>query len=426
MDAARPPLLSRYLEVRRRTERLAAPLSPEDQNLQSMETCSPVKWHRAHTTWFFETFLLSPQGHAPLHPEWGFLFNSYYEALGPRQARPRRGLLSRPSVEEIGLWRQQVDERMATLLEGLEQREKDAALIPLVELGLAHEEQHQELLLTDVLNAFSHNALKPAYAPSAPDGKLGPASEPAGPTSTKTALQWLRQEGGLVTQGAASAGFAFDNERPAHQVFLPTFQLASRLVSVRELKAFIREGGYRTPSLWLSEGLEWVRAEAREAPLYGRMEGESYVTFGLTGEREAADDEPAVHLSFYEADAIATFLDARLPTESEWEYVAAGAPVEGHLLESGPWHPTPPTGPDPAQLFGTAWEWTRSAYAPYPGFRPAAGAIGEYNGKFMVHQQVLRGGSYLTPPGHLRATYRNFWHPHVQFQVTGARLARDA
>ncbi|HLT30252.1 MAG TPA: ergothioneine biosynthesis protein EgtB [Myxococcaceae bacterium] len=426
MDAAPKTLLSRYLEVRRRTERLAEPLSPEDQNLQSMPECSPVKWHRAHTTWFFETFLLGPRGQPPIHPEWGFLYNSYYEALGPRQSRPQRSLLSRPSAEEIARWRRQIDERMAPLLEGLEDREEDAALIPLVELGLAHEEQHQELLLTDVLNAFSHNALKPAYAPPASDTVPDTPALRSPSDAPVSAMRWLPQEGGLVTRGASGDGFAFDNERPAHRVFLQPYQLASRLVSVAELKAFIREGGYHTPSLWLSEGLEWVRAGGREAPLYGRMEGEAYVVFGLTGEREAGDDEPAVHLSFYEADAIATFLGARLPTEAEWEHVAQALPVEGHLLESGPWHATPPRGPGPSQLFGTAWEWTRSAYAPYPGFRPAAGAIGEYNGKFMVHQQVLRGGSYLTPPGHVRATYRNFWHPHVQFQVTGARLARDA
>jgi len=329
-------------------------------------------------------------------------------------------MLSRPGVEEIAAWRRVVDGRMVTLLEGLDPESLEA-LRPLVELGLAHEEQHQELLLTDVLHALSQNPLQPAYAEAS---QPAPASAPV----ADGALTWHAYEGGLVELGASPAeGFSFDNESPRHQAYLAPYRLAHRPVSVRELKGFLAEGGYRTPSLWLSEGLEWVRREQITGPLHGRLEGGAWVTFGLTGEREAHDDEPVVHLSFYEAEALATFLGARLPTEAEWEHAARQVPVTGHLLETGPLHALPSPGPDrtPGQLFGTAWEWTRSSYEPYPGFRAAAGAVGEYNGKFMVNQRVLRGGSYLTPPGHVRATYRNFWHPHVRFQVATVRLARD-
>jgi ergothioneine biosynthesis protein EgtB len=409
-------LIARFQSVRRCTEALAAPLSPEDQMLQSMPDCSPTRWHRAHTTWFFETFILQPRGVAPYNPRWGYLFNSYYEAVGPRYARPRRGMISRPSVAEVGDYRRVIDEHMSALLERATDEDL-GALGALIELGLAHEEQHQELILTDILHALHENPLRPAYR--------APASAPA--RGEVSPLDFIAFEGGLVEVGARDdrGGFVFDNEAPRHRVWLDPFALSTRLVTVGEVKAFIREGGYRTPSLWLSEGREWARANDIKAPSYARVEGEDYVVFGLEGERVASDDEPAAHLSFYEADALAQFLGARLPTEFEWEHAARNTPIAGHFLDDT-LRPLAARGDGLRQLWGDAWEWTRSSYEPYPGYAPSAGAIGEYNGKFMVNQRVLRGGSYLTPPGHVRLTYRNFWHPHIRFQATGVRLARGA
>ena len=408
--------IARFQSVRRCTEALAAPLSAEDQMLQSMPDCSPTRWHRAHTTWFFETFILQPRGVAPYNPRWGYLFNSYYEAVGPRYARPRRGMISRPSVAEVGEYRRVIDERMTDLLERATVEDL-RALGPLLDLGLAHEEQHQELILTDILHALHENPLRPAYR--------APTSAPSGGASSP--LDFVAFEGGLVEVGTPDDrdGFVFDNETPRHRVWLDPFALSTRLVTVGEVKAFIREGGYRAPSLWLSEGLEWARVNDIKAPSYARMEGEDYVVFSLEGERVASDDEPAAHLSFYEADAIAQFLGARLPTEFEWEHAARNTPVAGHFLDDT-LRPLAARGDGLRQLWGDAWEWTRSSYEPYPGYAPAAGALGEYNGKFMVNQRVLRGGSYLTPPGHVRLTYRNFWHPHTRFQATGVRLARGA
>ena len=430
MTDPRAALVEDYTRTRLRTEQLAAPLSPEDQALQSMPSASPVKWHRAHTTWFFETFILGPRGTPPFDARWGTLFNSYYEALGPRHARPKRGLLSRPSVAEIAAYRAAVDGRMVELLQTADARLL-AELSPLVRLGIAHEEQHQELILTDVLHALSENPLRPAYRGVHP---LSSATAPA----DEAPLRFIPFDGGLHAIGATGdEPFAFDNEGPRHKCWVEPFALADRLVTVREARAFLQDGGYDTASLWLSEGWDFVQTHGVVAPLYARVEAGAWIVYGLDGEREAQPDEPVAHLTYYEADAIARWLGARLPTEAEWELaceVAASSQADGNLLHTAALRPLAVRALDvaresvkhgPRQLYGDTWEWTRSSYEPYPGFTPPHGAVGEYNGKFMVSQLVLRGGSCLTPPGHVRPSYRNFWPPDTRFQMTGARLAKD-
>jgi ergothioneine biosynthesis protein EgtB len=417
-DEERSRLIARFRQVRATTERLAEPLSAEDQSLQSMPDCSPTKWHRAHTTWFFETFALAPHGVRSFAEGWGFLFNSYYEALGPRHARPKRGLLSRPSVQEISAYRCAVDEQVIALLE----RCASSAFAPLraaLVLGLAHEEQHQELLLTDILHAFAQNPLLPAYRLTRQQPAASASAQPT---------RFVPFEGGLVHIGAApSREFRFDNEEPRHAVWLDPFELSERPVSVGEFRAFVRDGGYETPSLWLSEGFEWQRANRVRGPLYAELEGGELRLFGLDGLRTAHDDEPLAHVSYYEADAIARYLGGRLPTEAEWETAARELPIRGNFLESGHLRPVGEGEAErgPRQMFGDVWEWTQGSYGPYPGFRAPEGALGEYNGKFMINQIVLRGGSCFTPEAHMRATYRNFWHPHTRFQVSGLRLARS-
>ena len=407
----------RFTAVRARTEALAAPLSAEDQQLQSMPSCSPTKWHRAHTTWFFETFVLGPRGVAPVEPAWSYLFNSYYEALGPRHARPARGLLSRPSCDEIARYRRIVDERVCAVIAELDAGAL-AALAPVLALGLAHEEQHQELLLTDALHALAQHPHHPRYRTSAP-------AVPAAAAAAAEPLTFTPFAGGLVTIGHDGPAFAFDSEGPCHRVWLEPFALADRLVTVAEVQAFAADGGYRTPSLWLSAGWAFVQAAGLARPAY--VDGDGQV-FGLDGLRAPAPDEPAAFLSLFEADAIARWLGGRLPTEAEWEVAAQGRPVTGNTLaatvEDSALRPLAAAGPL-AQLFGDAWEWTGSSYQPYPGYAPAVGALGEYNGKFMIDQHVLRGGSCFTPPDHLRVTYRNFWPADTRFQVTGVRLARE-
>lgn len=406
-------LLRRYREVRAATLALAEPLEIEDLCVQSMPDASPTKWHLAHTAWFFETFVLATDpSYRPVHPAYSYLFNSYYQAVGPMHARPRRGLLSRPTVAEVLEYRAIVDARLE---ERLGAGDLDEALLPVVELGLQHEQQHQELLLTDIKHAFGSNPLLPAYAPRPR------ARRPAAP------LTLLEVEGGLVDIGFVGSGFCFDNERPRHKEFVAPFALASRLVTAGEYLAFIEDDGYRRPELWLSDGWDRVQREGQRAPLYWDMdqEGGPHV-FTLAGLEPLDLDAPVCHVSGYEADAYARWAGARLPTEAEWELVASSVPVSGNLLESGALHPL--AASDEAgctQLFGDVWEWTQSAYSPYPGYRAPAGALGEYNGKFMSSQLVLRGGSCATPRSHVRATYRNFFPPASRWQFSGIRLARD-
>jgi ergothioneine biosynthesis protein EgtB len=410
MPEQEKPWSARFRATRAWTDTLSAPLSAEDQQLQAMPDASPVKWHRAHTTWFFDTFLLAPRGRA-VRPEWGALFNSYYEALGPRHTRAERGLLSRPSAEEVGAYRAAVDRAVLSLLSETKVSE-DLEVHGLLALGIAHEQQHQELILTDLLAAFAKHPLKPVYAPL-----------PSVPPCDGTPLRFHDFAGGRVRVGAApEEGFSFDNEGPVHEVVITPFAFANRLVTVREWCAFADDRGYETPSLWLSEGLDWVRAQGIAAPAYLRREGERVYVFGLHGERLAHPDEPVLHLSYYEADAIATWLGARLPSEHEWEIAARDHEAASQAAQ---FVTQPLVGEGLLGLYGVGWQWTRSSYEPYPRFRAASGAIGEYNGKFMINQRVLRGSSLFTPSGHSRRTYRNFWHPDTRFQATSLRLAKD-
>ena len=399
---------SRFALVRQRSLQLAAPLSPEDCCAQSMPDASPVKWHLAHTTWFFETFILETHeaGFASHHPQFRVLFNSYYNGVGAKHPRAQRGLLTRPSLAEVLAYRADVDARMARLLE---ERAGEPELAALVELGLQHEQQHQELILTDLKHLLAQNPLAPAYA----EGPLEPGAPPP-------ALAFLPFEGGLAEIGHAGAGFCFDNELPRHWTWVAPFTLASRLVTNGEYRAFIEAGGYRDPSLWLAEGWDRVASGELAAPLYWRRseEGE-WQEFTLHGLQPLDPHRPVTHVSLYEADAYARWCGARLPTEAEWEFAARHASIEaGHL------HPGGAVDEGLAQLFGACWQWTSSSYAPYPGYAPAPGAIGEYNGKFMVNQYVLRGASCATPAGHARASYRNFFPAGVRWQFSGIRLAR--
>jgi ergothioneine biosynthesis protein EgtB len=399
--------------VRRATLALAAPLSAEDAMVQSMPDASPAKWHLGHTTWFFELFVLAraEPDRPPFHPAYAYLFNSYYEAAGSRQPRPERGLLSRPSLEEVLRYRAEVDARVSErLAAGLPE-----ALLDVVELGLNHEEQHQELLLTDVKNAFSVNPLRPAYA-----GAPLHAASPPPP------LAWIARGGGPAEIGAPAEGFAFDNERPRHAVWMAPHALATRPVTCGEWLAFMDAGGYRRPELWMSDGWAAARRQAWASPLYWLPDGARWLQFTLGGVRPLDEAEPVAHVSWFEADAYARWAGARLPTEAEWELHAAHAAADGTFAEDGRFHPAAASpGRGPRQLLGDVWEWTGSAYAPYPGFRPLAGALGEYNGKFMVSQLVLRGGSCATPRGHIRPSYRNFFYPDARWQFSGVRLVRD-
>ncbi len=412
-------LASLYRETRARTEMLAAPLSPEDQCVQSMPDASPAKWHRAHTSWFFETFILAQEipGYRPHDREYGFLFNSYYEAVGPRHTRAWRGLITRPGAEEITRYREAVDARMAELMESADEASW-ARIAPLIELGCHHEQQHQELLLTDILHAFAFNPVRPAYQSRRPREVPRPVP-----------LSWTGHEGGIVEIGHEGGAFAFDNEGPRHATLLHPFEIANRPVTQREWQDFIEDGGYTRPDLWLSDGWAMVQAEGWEAPLYWeRGEGSTWWVMTLAGFEPINPQAPVAHLSFYEADAYARWAGARLPSEAEWEHVAAALPVAGNFVESGALRPQPlaAAGSGPRQMFGDVWEWTANAYRPYPGYRAPAGAVGEYNGKFMCNQFVLRGGSCASPQAHLRASYRNFFYPHQRWQFAGVRLARDA
>jgi ergothioneine biosynthesis protein EgtB len=415
---------ARFARVRAATEALAEPLSPEDCAAQSMTDASPVKWHLAHTSWFFETFVLerAVPGYEPFHSDFRVLFNSYYNTVGEQHARPERGLVTRPGLGEVRAYRRHVDAHVAPLLaDGLA-----LELAEVVEIGLHHEQQHQELVLTDLLHLFSCNPLAPAYRRRGPDGSGGPR-----PDAKPTPLRWHEHPGGLVEIGHAGPGFAFDNEGPRHAVHLVPFALASRLVTNGEYRAFMEDGGYERPELWLSDGWAKLQAEGWRAPLYWREVEGAWQQLGLEGLREVDPDEPVCHVSHYEADAYATWAGARLPTEAEWEAVAAEVPVEGNFVESGVLAPAgapQPGDPEglPVQLFGDCWEWTASPYVAYPGYAPPPGALGEYNGKFMANQMVLRGGSCATPASHVRASYRNFFYPDARWQWSGIRLARDA
>jgi ergothioneine biosynthesis protein EgtB len=411
-------LLARYGEIRRVTEGLCRPLAVEDHVIQAMPDVSPTRWHLAHVTWFFETFVLGPYlpGYQPLDAAYQLLFNSYYNAVGPQFLRAARGHLSRPTVAEVYAYREWVDRAMIRLLESGIVGSR-AELEPLVELGLQHEQQHQELILTDIKYNFSVNPLRPAY-------HACPL-----PRGTRAAdRRWRRFAGGLQPIGHDGIGFAFDNEAPRHMVYLRPFRLASRPVTNGEYLEFVDAGGYRTWSHWLSEGWRTVQDRGWEAPLYWERREGDWWTQTLSGLQPLDPHAPVTHVSYFEADAYARWRGARLPSEQEWEHGAATEPVRGNFQETGVFQPlpAPADGDGLEQLFGDVWEWTQSAYLPYPGFRPAPGAVGEYNGKFMVNQMVLRGGSCVTPQSHIRPSYRNFFPPDARWQFSGVRLAEDA
>ncbi len=414
-------LLHRYSEVRSFTERLCAPLGPEDQVIQSMPDVSPTKWHLAHTSWFFETFVLKSSGlpYTEANPAFAFLFNSYYTQAGARHCRAQRGYISRPTVPEVLAYRRHVDGAVHDLLV-CEDAELVARLAPLVELGLHHEQQHQELILSDIKHVLSVNPLRPAYH----DG--------AGPSETVRAepspLEWISFAGGLERIGHEGPEFAFDNEMPRHRTYIEPFSLGSRLVTNGEFLEFMEDGGYDRPKLWLSLGWQVVEANGWRAPFYWEERDGAWWLFTLSGLRPLDRAEPAVHLSYFEADAYARWAGARVPTEAEWEVAASDVPVSGNFAEQGRLHPAAadPVTRGVQQLYGDVWEWTQSPYVPYPGFRSLSGTLGEYNGKFMCNQLVLRGGSCASPAGHIRPTYRNFFPPEATWQFTGLRLARDA
>jgi ergothioneine biosynthesis protein EgtB len=431
-----PDLAARYAAVRAQTQALAAPLGEADCQVQSMPDASPTKWHLAHVTWFFETFVLErfEPGFRPHHAAFRVLYNSYYQGVGDQHPRAQRGLVTRPTLADVLGYRQAIDQRVLQLLQSADQADAPA-LAEVLELGLQHEQQHQELLLTDVLHLFSCNPLAPVYRPTWPLAEVAPMP-----------LAWVACAGGLVEIGhdaaAPGAGFAFDNEGPRHRTFLRPYALANRLTTHGEWADFIADGGYAEPRWWLAAGWDWVRTQGIRAPLYWQRDGAAagpggWQTFTLHGQVPIAPDTPVTHISLYEADAYARWfaaqqgLPARLPTEAEWEHAAAplamAGVASGNFVESQSLHPVPVPRAQAGllQLYGDVWEWTSSAYLPYPGYRPWAGAVGEYNGKFMIDQTVLRGGSCATPRSHIRASYRNFFPASARWQFTGLRLAHD-
>ena len=400
---------SLFRSVRRQTETLAEPLRPEDMMLQSMEDASPAKWHLAHTTWFFEEFILRPRDPDYRSPDdrFAFLFNSYYVQAGPRHARDRRGMVSRPGVDEVLSYRAYVEDALERLAEA--DRDDADEISALVELGCHHEMQHQELLVTDLLHGLSYNPLMPAYREPEPM-----------PVTSEVALSFAAHDGGLVEIGHDGDGFAYDCEGPRHTAYLAPYRIAERPVTNRDWIAFIEDGGYDAQPLWLMDG--WARRsrEKWDMPLYWWQQDDEWWTYTLRGPQPVNLDAPVVHVSYYEADAFARWAGARLPTEVEWEVAFRDRPIEGNFLEAGTLRPLPGGGP-----WGDVWEWTQSPFMPYPGFRPPEGAIGEYNGKFMVNQFVLRGGSCATPRAQMRPTYRTFFYPHQRWQMLGLRLAKD-
>lgn len=406
-------LTMRFDGVRAQTLALTAPLTPEDMQAQSMPDASPTKWHLAHLAWFFDVLVLTGRlpGWRPVDPGYNRLFNSYYEAAGERWPRADRGLIVRPNLEAVLVYRAAVDDGVRELLA----RGVDPETAALIELGLNHEQQHQELILTDILHLFARLPSRPAYAKAEPEPALDTVEQ-----------GWTAFEGGVVEIGWDGEDFAFDNEGPRHRVYLRPFRLADRLISNGEWMAFMADDGYARPELWLADGLAEARRQGWQAPLYWEHVEGVWLQFGLFGLLPVDPAAPVRHVSLYEADAYARWAGARLPSEAEWEVAAQTRPVAGNFLDSGRLRPAPAAAPGLSQLYGDVWEWTASAYAPYPGFRPAAGAVGEYNGKFMINQAVLRGGSCLTPAGHMRASYRNFFPPATRWQMSGVRLAQDA
>ncbi len=416
---SRAELIEQYNSVRIFTEELCKPLENEDFVIQSMPDVSPTKWHLAHTAWFFETFLLKPElaDYKSPNEQYNYLFNSYYNAIGQQYPRPQRGLLSRPTVAEVFDYRRHVDQEMLRLLESLDQQHLDK-LAAFIVLGLNHEQQHQELMLTDLKHVLFQNPLYPAYMSQQDVAKSKPVS----------ALNWIAYPGGQTDIGFAETGFAFDNETPQHQVLTQAFKLANRLTTNGEYLAFIEAGGYTQSQLWLSDGWALINRESWKAPLYWVKQAKQWFEFTLSGLHPLDLNAPVAHISFYEADAYANWSDARLATEFEWEQAAQGLSIEGNFVETQKFQPTAlleNNGNKPQQMYGDVWEWTRSPYGPYPGFKAATGAVGEYNGKFMSSQIVLKGGSCVSSTNHLRSTYRNFFYPHSRWQFMGLRLAKD-
>ena len=413
-DSFATTLTDHFQTTRQASEDLCAPLEIEDFGVQTMPDVSPPKWHLAHTSWFFETFLLKPylDNYREFHPDYVRLFNSYYEQVGKYHPRPQRGLLSRPTVKEIYTYRAHVDAAMKRLLLQTTHRQWDDIESCSI-IGLNHEQQHQELLLTDIKHIFACNPLRPAYRELTQlEGKAIP-------------LSWIEQGGGLVEIGAAGNDFAYDNERPRHKVYLQPFRLASRLVTNAEYLAFIKDDGYQRPELWLSEGWAAIKEGRFNKPLYWEQRDKEWWHMTLNGMQSVNPNAPVCHVNYFEADAFANWAGKRLPTEAEWECIANSQTVTGNLRELGYLQPQPAQTSGLQQLFGDVWEWTQSAYNPYPGFKTPQGALGEYNGKFMCGQYVLRGGSCVTPADHIRATYRNFFYPADQWQFSGIRLAED-
>ena len=409
-------LPDRLMETRQLSVELAEPLSDEDQVVQANDDASPTKWHLAHTTWFFEAFLLKSflPGYRIFDDNFEYCFNSYYESVGPRQPRAKRGLLTRPSAAEVRAYRTHVDAALSRLCR---HADLPARALELIELGINHEQQHQELLLTDILSLFAAEPLKPAYRRAGP----GVAVTDAIP------LEFVGFDGGIFKVGHEGNGFAYDNEGPRHEQLVRPFKLANRCVTNAEWIAFIEDGGYAAPTLWLADGWATAKTQGWTAPLYWEEADGGYMQMSLLGFRPVDPAAPVTHISYYEADAFARWAGYRLPSEFEWEVAAAKLPVEGRMLGEGHLRPlAAEAGRGPRQIFGDVWEWTASAYLPYPGFKAAPGAVGEYNGKFMCNQFVLRGGSCVTPEGHIRRTYRNFFYPHQRWQFMGLRLAADA
>jgi ergothioneine biosynthesis protein EgtB len=406
-----------YRLVRQTSQRLSSPLSDADASVQSMPDASPAKWHLAHTTWFFEAMVLVPSvpGYRVFDDSFNYLFNSYYEVIGARQPRPRRGMITRPPLSTIYAYREWVDGAIEKLLE----HEPPANVAELIELGCHHEQQHQELLLTDILHLFAQNPLRPAYKAPSPLPVQATSSSPP---------RYRTFAGGLVEIGHEGPGFAFDSEGPRHRLFLEPYRLADRPVTNKEWCEFIADGGYRNPLLWLSDGWAKVRADDWAMPLYWEQRSDVIWTMTLRGAQPIDMAAPVTHVSYFEADAFATWAGKRLPTEGEWEHAAQEATLSGNFADTGRLRPKPASPADEPlrQMFGDVWEWTRSAFLPYPRFQPAAGAVGEYNGKFMSGQYVLRGGSCVTPAGHIRASYRNFFVPETRWQFSSVRLAEDA